>query len=545
MPDSIRPDRENMEYDVVIIGGGPSGLACAIKLKQLSSDISVCILEKGSEIGAHLLSGAVFEPHALDELIPDWKEKGAPLNTPVTKDKFMFLTQKGGFGLPTPPQMHNKGNYIISLGNLARWLGAQAEELGVEIFPGFAAAEVLYNDQGAVIGVATGDMGLDANGNKTEQFEPGMELHARQTIFAEGCHGSLTKTLIKKYDLRANSDPQTYGIGIKELWEVDPSNHQQGLTTHTIGWPMDSKTYGGSFIYHLEDNQVAIGFVIGLDYQNPHLSPYDEMQRFKLHPKIKPLFEGGRRISYGARALVEGGFQSLPKLTFPGGLLIGDTAGFLNVPKIKGNHTAMKSGMVAAENVIELLGNSQNHGEECLGYSESLEKSWIWSELKKVRNIRPGFHKGLWFGLINAVFETITLGMAPWTLKNHADHTQLKKASDSNKITYPKPDGTITFDKLTSVSLSATNHAENQPCHLVLKDPKIPVEVNLAEYDEPAQLYCPAGVYEIVNDDAGQLKLQINSQNCVHCKTCDIKDPSQNIDWVTPQGGDGPNYPNM
>ncbi|GJL86005.1 MAG: electron-transferring-flavoprotein dehydrogenase [Micavibrio sp.] len=545
MPESIRADRENMEYDVVIVGGGPSGLACAIKLKQLSGDTSVCILEKGSEVGAHLLSGAVFEPHALDELIPDWKDKGAPLNTPVTKDKFIFLTQKGGFGLPTPPQMHNKGNYIISLGNLARWLATQAEELGVEIFPGFAAAEVLYNENGAVIGVATGDMGLDEHGGKTEQFEPGMELHARQTIFAEGCHGSLTKTLIKKYDLRANSDPQTYGIGIKELWEVDPAKHQQGLTMHTIGWPMDSKTYGGSFIYHLEDNQVAIGFVIGLDYQNPHLSPYDEMQRFKLHPKIRSLFEGGRRISYGARALVEGGLQSLPKLTFPGGLLIGDTAGFLNVPKIKGNHTAMKSGMVAAENVIELLNNTQNHGEECLGYSKSLEKSWIWSELQKVRNIRPGFHKGLWFGLINAVFETITMGLAPWTLKNHADHTQLKKSSDCNKITYPKPDGTITFDILTSVSLSGTNHAENQPCHLVLKDPEVPVEVNLKEYDEPAQRYCPAGVYEIVNDDAGQLKLQINSQNCVHCKTCDIKDPSQNIDWVTPQGGDGPNYPNM
>ncbi len=545
MPESVRSDRENMEYDAVVVGAGPSGLACGIRLKQLNPEINVCILEKGSEVGAHLLSGAVFEPHALNELIPDWKEKGAPLNTPVTKDKFMLLTKSSAIALPTPPQMHNKGNYIISLGMLARWLGAQAEELGVEIFPGFAAAEVLYNDEGAVIGVATGDMGLDAQGGKTEQFEPGMELHARQTIFAEGCHGSLTKRLIEKYDLRANSDPQTYGIGIKELWEVAPDKHQQGLTMHSIGWPMDSKTYGGSFIYHLEDNQVAVGFVIGLDYQNPHLSPYDEMQRFKLHPKIKPLFEGGRRISYGARALVEGGFQSLPKLTFPGGLLIGDTAGFLNVPKIKGNHTAMKSGMVAAEAIHQFLSETQDWGGECIKYEENLKKSWVYAELKKTRNIRPGFHKGLWFGLINAAWETLTMGLSPWTLKNHADHDTLKKASDCNKITYPKPDGVVTFDKLTSVSLSSTNHAENQPCHLVLKDPNIPVDVNLKEYDEPAQRYCPAGVYEIINDDAGQLKLQINSQNCVHCKTCDIKDPSQNIDWVTPQGGDGPNYPNM
>lgn len=545
MPSSIREDRENMEYDVVIVGAGPSGLACAIRLKQVNPELNVCILEKGSEVGAHLLSGAVFETRALDELIPDWKEKGAPLNTPVKNDRFLFLTDKTAFKFPTPPQMHNKGNYIISLGNLARWLAEQAEELGVEIFPGFAAAEVLYDEAGAVIGVATGDMGLDEKGEKTEAFEPGMELHARQTVFAEGCHGSLTKTLIQKYDLRAKSDPQTYGIGIKELWEIEPAKHQLGSTVHTIGWPMDKSTYGGSWIYHLEDNLVSVGFVIGLDYQNPYLSPYDEMQRFKTHPAIKPLFEGGRRVSYGARALVEGGFQSMPKLSFPGGVLIGDTAGFLNVPKIKGNHTAMKSGMVAADSIAAHLGATQDWGTECEAYPKDFKKSWVYKELKKVRNIRPGFHKGLWFGLINAAWETLTMGLSPWTLKNHADHTQLKKADECEPIEYPKPDGKITFDKLTSVQLSNTNHAEHQPCHLVLKDASIPVGVNLPEYAEPAQRYCPAGVYEIVQDGAGQAKLQINSQNCVHCKTCDIKDPSQNINWTVPQGGDGPNYPNM
>lgn len=548
MPESIRSDRENMEYDVVIIGAGPSGLSCAIRLKQLAAekgeDLNVCILEKGSEVGAHIMSGAVFEPRALDELIPDWKDKGAPLTCPATKDKFVFLTEKSGFTMPTPPQMHNDGNYIISLGSLCRWLAEQAEALGVEIFPGFAAAEVLYNDDHQVIGVATGDMGLDANGEKTEQFEPGMELHARQVVFAEGCHGSLSKEIIAQYHLRKHSDPQTYGLGIKEIWEIDPKKHHQGLCQHTIGWPMDNKTYGGSWIYHMENNMISIGFVVGLDYKNPYLSPFEEMQRFKTHPKIKPLLEGGKRVSYGARALVEGGFQSLPKLTFAGGVLIGDTAGFLNVPKIKGNHTAMKSGMVAAESIYEHLQETTEWGTECVSYSENLQKTWLWDELKAVRNIRPGFYKGLWSGLIYAVIETLTGGRRATTLKNHADHSHTEKASLHQPIDYPKPDGVITFDRLTSVQLSNTNHAENQPCHLVLKNPAIPIEKNLPEYSEPAQRYCPAAVYEVIEEN-GMPKFQINAQNCVHCKTCDIKDPSQNINWTVPQGGGGPNYSGM
>ncbi|MGH1456623.1 MAG: electron transfer flavoprotein-ubiquinone oxidoreductase [Alphaproteobacteria bacterium] len=548
MPESIRSDRENMEYDVVIIGAGPSGLSCAIRLKQLAEEkgreLNVCILEKGSEVGAHIMSGAVFEPQALDELIPDWEAKNAPLTCHATKDKFVFLTKKNAFPFPTPPQMHNDGNYIISLGNLCRWLAEQAEGLGVEIFPGFAASEVLYDDKGAVIGVATGDMGVNAARERTDNFEPGMELHARQVVFAEGCHGSLTKKLIEKFDLRKNADPQTYGLGIKEIWEIDPSKHSQGLCQHTIGWPMDKNTYGGSWIYHMEDNMISIGFVVGLDYKNPYLSPYEEMQRFKTHPKIKPLLEGGKRVAYGARTLVEGGFQSLPKLTFAGGLLIGDTAGFLNVPKIKGNHTAMKSGMIAAESVFTHLAEHEEYGGECVSYTDSLKKSWVWSELKSVRNIRPGFHKGLWRGLINAAIETLTGGKRGHTLPNHADHAQTGKAVDFAPIEYPKPDGVITFDKLTSVQLSNTNHAEDQPCHLRLKDAAVPINVNLPEYAEPAQRYCPAAVYEVI-DENGEKKFQINSQNCVHCKTCDIKDPSQNIDWVVPMGGDGPNYPNM
>ena len=534
---------------LLLSGAGHRALSCAIRLKQIAAekgeDVSVCILEKGSEIGAHLLSGAVFETKALDELIPDWKDKGAPLKTEAKSDKFLFLTEDKSYGFPTPPQMHNKGNYIISLGQLGKWLAEQAEELGVEIFPGFAAAEVLFDDKNAVIGVATGDMGIHEDGSRSEAFEPGVELHARQTVFAEGCHGSLTKRLIVHYDLRKDSDPQTYGIGIKELWQIKPENSKPGHVMHTIGWPMDSKTYGGSWLYHMEDNMVSIGFVIGLDYQNPYLSPYDEMQRLKLHPAIRPILEGGKRVSYGARALVEGGFQSLPKLCFAGGVLIGDTAGFLNVPKIKGNHTAMKSGMVAADSIYDLLSVEEGYGAECTDYPERLKDTWLWKELKAVRNIRPGFHKGLWGGLMNAVWETVTCGFSPWTLKNHADYAQLKPAKEAKKIEYPKPDGVLTFDKLTSVQLSNTNHAEDQPVHLVLKDPSVPVDVNLPEYDEPAQRYCPAAVYEIVKDDVGQSRLQINSQNCVHCKTCDIKDPSQNIDWVVPQGGDGPNYSNM
>lgn len=550
MPDPIRSDREAMEYDVVIIGAGPAGLACAIKLKQLAiaeeKEISVCILEKGSEVGAHLLSGAVFEPKSLNELIPDWKEKGAPLTCKAGKDKFVFLTKSGQFRLPTPPQMKNHGNYIISLGELARWMAGEAENLGIEIFPGFAAAEVLYDENNAVIGIATGDMGLDKDGQKTDMFEAGVEIHARQTIFAEGCHGSLTKELIEKYNLRENADPQTYALGVKEIWEVSPEKHQEGAIMHSVGWPMDTKTYGGSWLYHAKDNQISIGFVVGLDYQNPYLSPFEEMQRFKTHPAIATLLEGGRRVSYGAKTLVEGGLQSLPKLSFPGGCLTGDSAGFLNVPKIKGNHTAIKSGMLAAESIFAGLQSEDTpaYGWECDSYEPNFKKSWLYKELYKVRNIRPGFHKGLWLGMIHAAFQTAFGWRLPYTLKNHADHKQLKKCDNAKEINYDKPDGILTFDRLTSVQLSNTNHAENQASHLKLKDPSIPIQVNLPEFAEPAQRYCPAAVYEVLEEN-GEKKFQINSQNCVHCKTCDIKDPSQNITWTVPQGGDGPNYGNM
>ncbi len=538
--------RDVMNYDVVIVGAGPSGLSAAIRLKQLKPELTVCVLEKGSEVGAHLLSGAVIEPRALAELIPDWKEKGAPLKVEATDDRFYFLTEKKAFRLPTPPQMHNKGNYIASLGVFGRWLAEQAQALGVEIYAGFAAAEVLYDEKGAVKGVATGDMGIDKHGNKTAAYQPGMELHAKQTVFAEGCRGSLTKMLMKKFSLDKDCDPQTYGIGIKELWEVPKEKHKQGLVIHTAGWPMDFETYGGSFMYHWENNIVSIGFIVGLDYKNPYLSPFMEFQRFKTHPEVRKYLEGGKRISYGARALVEGGLQSLPKLSFPGGVLVGDTAGFLNVPKIKGTHAAMKSGMLAAEALAELFGADDPTGKECTAYREKFDKSWLREELFRARNVRPSFHKGFILGFLYSAIDTVLFrGKAPWTFKNHADYAQLRKAKDSKKIDYPKPDGVLTFDRLSSVFVSNTNHEEDQPCHLKLRDPNIPIAVNLPEYDEPAQRYCPAAVYEVVTGADGKPKFQINAQNCVHCKTCDIKDPSQNIDWTTPQGGGGPNYSNM
>ena len=542
-----RTERERMAYDVVVVGAGPSGLAAAIRLKQLAAgaarDLAVCVVEKGSEVGAHILSGAVFEPRALDELIPDWRGRGAPLVTAAAEDRFLLLTTTRAIPLPIPPDMANHGNYIISLGNLCRWLGREAEALGVEIYPGFAAAEVLYDAVGRVRGVATGDMGIGKDGRPTDRFQPGVELRAKDTLFAEGCRGSLTKELIERFRLREGSDPQTYAIGIKELWEVAPARHRPGLVLHTIGWPLDRKTYGGSFLYHLEGGQAAVGLVIGLDYENPYLSPFEEFQRFKTHPAIRPFFEGGRRVAYGARALNEGGLQSIPRLDFPGGALVGCAAGFVNVPKIKGSHTAMKSGMVAAEAVFRRLG-----GDEGARVRRLLEQSWVWEELRRARNIRPGFRRGLWAGLAYAALDTYVLrGKAPWTLRNHPDHLRLVPAAMARPIDYPRPDGEVSFDRLSSVFISNTNHEEDQPAHLKLADPALAIEVNWKTYDAPEQRYCPAGVYEIV-DDAGApagKRLQINAQNCVHCKTCDIKDPRQNINWVVPQGGGGPNYPNM
>lgn len=541
-------ENETMKYDVVIVGAGPAGLSAAIKIKQLAAaenrEISVCLLEKGAQVGAHIMSGAVLEPRSLKELLPN-KWQDAPLNTPVKEDAFYLLSEKRALRLPTPPQMKNEGNYIISLGELCQFLGAEAESLGCEIYPGFPATDILYDTNGKVVGVATGAFGIDKAGIKTTQYQPGMHLYAKQTLFAEGCRGQLSQNLMNRFNLRDGVNPQTYGLGIKEIWQVQPEKHQEGKVIHTIGWPMNYKTYGGSFIYHMSDNRVAAGFVVGLDYQNPYLNPFAEMQRFKTHPFIRNLFTDGERISYGARAINEGGWQSLPKLTFPGGVLIGDAAGFLNVPKIKGIHTAMESGMLAAQACVEALDTKNESPIELITYPEKVRNSWLQNELYRVRNIRPAFKHGLWVGLANAFMETwITFGKSPWTLKNHSDHKALQLAAKSKKIIYPKPDGLLTFDKLSSVYLSNTYHDENQPAHLVLRNPKLAIDVNYRKYASPEVNYCPAGVYEILNTEKGP-KLQINAQNCVHCKTCDIKDPAQNINWQAPEGGGGPNYVGM
>ena len=536
-------DREAMEFDVVIVGAGPAGLSAAIRLKQLSPETTVCVVEKGGEVGAHILSGAVIEPRALTELLPDWKAQGAPLVTPAADDRFLFLTAKTSIRLPTPPQMHNKGNYIVSLGDVCRWLGQQAEALGVEIYPGFAAAEVLI-EADRVVGVATGDMGITKEGVPGANHAPGMDLRATYTLFAEGCRGSLSKQVMQHFNLRDGVDPQTYALGIKELWEIPADQHKPGLIEHTTGWPLDSGTYGGSWLYHFGDRMVSYGFVVGLDYKNPFMSPFEEMQRFKTHPEMRKHFEGGRRISYGARALSEGGYQSIPKLTFPGGALLGDAAGFLNVPKIKGTHAAMKSGMLAAEAVAEALAGDRP--AEPTAFTEKFRASWLHDELHAVRNIRPAFSKfGFYGGLVYSAIDTYILrGKAPWTFHHtHADHESLRTAAASERIAYPRPDGKLTFDRLSSVFISNTNHEENQPVHLRLKDPAIWKGTNFDTYDSPESRYCPAGVYEAIGIEEGAPRLQINAQNCVHCKSCDIKDPTQNIDWQVPEGAGGPNYP--
>jgi len=538
-----------MAYDLVIVGAGPSGLAAAIRAKQAAAaegrELSVCVLEKGAEVGAHILSGAVLEPRALDELLPDWAALGAPLATKAGEDRFLFMTERRSFRLPTPPQMHNGGNWIISLGALCRWLAQQAEALGVEIYPGFAAAEVLVED-GRVVGVATGEMGIARDGTRRGDWQPGMELRAPYTLFAEGCRGSLTRQLEAQFGLRDAASPQTYAIGIKELWEVPAASHRPGMILHSIGWPLRPDTYGGSFLYHWGENLMSYGFVVGLDYPNPHLSPFEEMQRFKTHPDIAPFFTEARRVGYGARALNEGGLQSIPRLVFPGGALIGCGAGFLNVPKIKGTHTAMKSGMLAAEAAVAALG-AEERPAVLEAYPRALEASWVWAELSAARNIRPAFARwGLWGGLAYAGLDTYLLrGRAPWTFRHHADHESLKPAAEATPIAYPRPDGVLTFDRLSSVFLSNTNHAEDQPGHLRLAEPARAIAVNWERFRSPETRYCPAGVYEIVGAEEGRPSLVINAQNCVHCKTCDIKDPTQNITWVTPEGGGGPVYATM
>jgi electron-transferring-flavoprotein dehydrogenase len=557
MSDPRNEPRESMEYDVLVVGAGPAGLAAAIRLKQQAAaqggEINVCVVEKGSEVGAHILSGAVMDPRAITELFADWKEQGAPLNQEVTEDRFMFLGEKSAKQVPNwmlPGCFQNHGNYVISLANVCRWLGTKAEELGVEIYPGFAAAEVLFNDDGSVKGVATGDMGIGKDGEPTDRFQRGMELHAKYTLFGEGCRGHLGKQLQARFKLNDGRDPQVYGIGLKELWEVKPEKHVPGLVVHTAGWPLDTDTYGGSYLYHMENNLVSVGFVVGLAYSNPYLSPFEEFQRYKTHPSIRTFFEGAKRVAYGARAIAAGGLQSLPKLVFPGGALIGDNAGFLNASRIKGSHAAIKSGMLAADAAYQAV-TAGRTGDELAAYPTAFESSWLFDELYKARNFKPFMSKGLYTGtLMVGIDQVVFGGKAPWTLHHaHADHETLTKAADAKPIEYPKPDGVLTFDRLSSVFISNTNHEEDQPAHLTLKNASVPVDTNLALYAGPESRYCPAGVYEYVDQPEGAglatKRLQINAQNCVHCKTCDIKDPTQNIVWVTPEGGGGPNYPNM